>query len=698
MSPRPGWKKRRIWFAATFFWLAGFTALLAFTLRCVVDERQVTIVRIKLNDCNLAYLGDLLAEYDSVATAVLSVQNETRESDPMGEVRDFVRTFRHAKRKDRKLRSVMDAVDKYECAGDTLTEALSAHFEAEDCNLTEAAYEYMVSYHELDDDLDAMARGLTEKCTTLGASFAAAVFALGVAVAVATYFAVGAAENLAAKNARIDCAGVIGDSGVPCLVVDSEAACVLDANRPALDALGDVVGVDLACLFADNFDELLPASADAPRRSFQKATTPTGDAVDCMAATTAVRDGRRLVFLEDVTPLRRCSSDLDNQKRLTGQLVHELRNWVAPAASLLEQAVHDNEVVDLSVALAQLHEAEALIQSRLELEKLYSGSYDPNKNVETISIRDFIQRCVDAARALVKPGVVFETSVPECYGSAAVFARLDLYMLRHIGTNLLSNARKHTLDRGRVSFDFLGDLHNDGLLHFSVSDTGRGIPPHIASRLFQEQVKTTDSRSVGLGLASCAVFAKAAGGDVWLKDTHVPTFNDPAPGGSTFCFSLPGFVVAGDEPADDDHRQSVDRRGLPSSMQFYVVEDSSVVRRRIVHKMTLVGDHAGIDFTFHEFSTVESLLPTISELADNPDVVVSVDENLTTHTGGLLHGSDLIRALRDSSFKGIIISATGNDDTAIVHQSLGAHFSLGKPYPRVEHVFDKLADAYTAIN
>ena len=43
-------------------------------------------------------------------------------------------------------------------------------------------------------------------------------------------------------------------------------------------------------------------------------------------------------------------------------------------------------------------------------------------------------------------------------------------------------------------------------------------------------------------------------------------------------------------------------------------------------------------------------------------------------------------------------AATGNDDTAIVHQSLGAHFSLGKPYPRVEHVFDKLADAYTAIN
>lgn len=37
------------------------------------------------------------------------------------------------------------------------------------------------------------------------------------------------------------------------------------------------------------------------------------------------------------------------------------------------------------------------------------------------------------------------------------------------------------------------------MLDFAVTDSGQGIPPHIASRLFREEVTTGAERGVGLG-------------------------------------------------------------------------------------------------------------------------------------------------------------------------------------------------------
>jgi len=67
-------------------------------------------------------------------------------------------------------------------------------------------------------------------------------------------------------------------------------------------------------------------------------------------------------------------------------------------------------------------------------------------------------------------------------------------------------------------------------VHVSISDTGGGIEPAIAARLFNP-FQTTKPNGLGLGLAICRTLIEAHGGRI---DAH----SNPA-GGTTFTFLLP---------------------------------------------------------------------------------------------------------------------------------------------------------------
>ena len=68
-------------------------------------------------------------------------------------------------------------------------------------------------------------------------------------------------------------------------------------------------------------------------------------------------------------------------------------------------------------------------------------------------------------------------------------------------------------------------------VELSVSDTGCGIPPEVAQRIFTPFYSTKGGKGVGLGLVVAASLVRAVGG--------VVTFDTEAGRGTTFIVSIP---------------------------------------------------------------------------------------------------------------------------------------------------------------
>ncbi|MCK6552669.1 ATP-binding protein [Myxococcota bacterium] len=112
----------------------------------------------------------------------------------------------------------------------------------------------------------------------------------------------------------------------------------------------------------------------------------------------------------------------------------------------------------------------------------------------------------------------------------------DPTRLRQVLVNLVGNALKFT-DRGgsvTIDVDCLERADHDALLHFAVTDTGRGIPADKHEVIFRAFAQADESTArvhggTGLGLAIASNLAKLLGGELWLESE---------PGrGSTFHFT-----------------------------------------------------------------------------------------------------------------------------------------------------------------
>jgi PAS domain S-box-containing protein len=155
----------------------------------------------------------------------------------------------------------------------------------------------------------------------------------------------------------------------------------------------------------------------------------------------------------------------------------------------------------------------------------------------------------------------------------------DPLRLRQVITNLVGNAIKFT-DQGHVLLEIREDrLAPTGtMLHFSVSDTGVGIPAEKQPLIFEPFSQADGSTTrryggTGLGLAISSSLVTLMGGRMWL---------DSEPGvGSTFHF-LAAFGVVADVPhaATDFY---------PGQMPALVVDDNAVNRRVLGEHLARLG-------------------------------------------------------------------------------------------------------------
>ena len=102
-------------------------------------------------------------------------------------------------------------------------------------------------------------------------------------------------------------------------------------------------------------------------------------------------------------------------------------------------------------------------------------------------------------------------------------ARGDSNRLRQIVVNLVGNAIKFT-DEGEVALKVQVDAveGRDRIMHFTVSDTGVGIPPEKVKLIFEpfSQADSSTTRKyggTGLGLSISARLVEIMGGKIWVE-------------------------------------------------------------------------------------------------------------------------------------------------------------------------------------
>lgn len=131
----------------------------------------------------------------------------------------------------------------------------------------------------------------------------------------------------------------------------------------------------------------------------------------------------------------------------------------------------------------------------------------------------------------------------------------DSTRLRQILLNIIGNALKFT-NEGSVTVQtrYTANMDGQSFLHFEVTDTGVGISPDVAEKIFQpfSQADTSTTRlfgGTGLGLALSRRLARALGGDVRLKNTGSGK-------GSTFVVTIEAEIPNGSEWVTPDEKST----------------------------------------------------------------------------------------------------------------------------------------------
>jgi signal transduction histidine kinase len=114
----------------------------------------------------------------------------------------------------------------------------------------------------------------------------------------------------------------------------------------------------------------------------------------------------------------------------------------------------------------------------------------------------------------------------------------DPDLLERVFTNLVSNAIKFTPESGRVEIVF---AEKGDEIEVSVSDSGPGVPPELAGRVFErfQQGKSMRSGGTGLGLAICRYIIESHRGSIRLESA--------AGRGARFIFKLPKTLSQDEE-------------------------------------------------------------------------------------------------------------------------------------------------------
>lgn len=224
-----------------------------------------------------------------------------------------------------------------------------------------------------------------------------------------------------------------------------------------------------------------------------------------------------------------------------------------------------------------------IINDILDFSKIESGRTELSE--ETFSLRNTLSETMNLMlpKALEKNIEVTTSVAPDVQDQ--VYG--DMTKLRQVLMNLLSNAVKFTPTGSvSVSVSCVQSLHGSGLIQFSVTDTGIGVPNEKVPQLFEpfyqvDHYMTRQVEGTGLGLAICKKLVELMGGEIWYEP-------NPKQTGSVFTFTVQlKYPLVAVNEGEENPVQELDDAD-DNAFKILIVEDNEVnqlVLKKIIEKL-----------------------------------------------------------------------------------------------------------------
>jgi len=221
----------------------------------------------------------------------------------------------------------------------------------------------------------------------------------------------------------------------------------------------------------------------------------------------------------------------------------------------------------------------SLINELLDFSQINAGQLELDK--QPFNLRDCVEYVLgfvahQAAEKQIELAYFIEKQIP-------IHLFSDVARLQQILINLLTNAIKFT-ESGEIIVQVSGQLleHEQAEIHFSVKDTGIGIPSERMDCLFLffSQVDSSMTRrygGTGLGLALSKQLCELMGCNLWVESQVGK--------GSTFYFTIKAQIVSGEETQADKSQNKL------TNKQILIVDDNEHTRHFLNQQMQAWGVH-----------------------------------------------------------------------------------------------------------
>jgi len=224
-------------------------------------------------------------------------------------------------------------------------------------------------------------------------------------------------------------------------------------------------------------------------------------------------------------------------------LAHELKaplNAVEGYLNILRTTEEDQNLQMVARSIVRVDGMKKLIGDLLDLTRIESGQRE--RTIKRLDLAELVRASFELfAGDAERRGISMELDADE---GIELFA--DAGEAEIVFNNLISNAVKYNRDGGRVS---VGIRRKGDAVRIAVTDTGIGLSPEEAGKLFHEFTRIKNERTVqilgsGLGLSTVRKIANMYDGEATVKSE---------PGvGSTFTVTLHDAPVDGERPAGGD--------------------------------------------------------------------------------------------------------------------------------------------------